>query len=58
MSLEPIEEIENALNTLSLPKLISKDDIKKQYRFLAKKITPIAVVTVKKWNRSIMHTSC
>jgi len=40
MSLEPIEEIEKALNILSLPKLISKEDIKTQYRFLAKKNHP------------------
>ncbi len=40
MSLEPIEEIENALNILALPKLISREDIKTQYRFLAKKNHP------------------
>jgi DnaJ-class molecular chaperone len=40
MSLEPIEEIENALNILALPKLISKEDIRKQYRYLAKKNHP------------------
>lgn len=40
MSLEPIEEIDNALNILALPKLISKEDIKKQYRYLAKKNHP------------------
>jgi len=40
MSLEPIGEIDNALNILSLPKLISKEDIKTQYRFLAKKNHP------------------
>ena len=40
MSLEPIEEIDNALNILALPKLISRDDIKTQYRFLAKKNHP------------------
>ena len=40
MRLEPIEEIDNALNILNLPKLISKDDIKKQYRYLAKKNHP------------------
>jgi len=40
MSLEPIEEIENALNILALPKLISREDIKTQYRYLAKKNHP------------------
>ncbi len=40
MSLEPIEEIENALNILVLPKLISREDIKTQYRYLAKKNHP------------------
>ena len=40
MSLEPIEEIENALNILALPKLISREDIKIQYRYLAKKNHP------------------
>jgi len=40
MSLEPIEEIENALNILALPKLISREDVKTQYRFLAKKNHP------------------
>ena len=38
--LSPIEEIENALETLGLPKLITKDDVKKQYRFLARKHHP------------------
>ncbi len=38
--LNPIEEIENALDILSLPKLISKNDIKKQYHFFAKKYHP------------------
>ena len=36
----PIEEIEKALNILSLPKLISREDVKTQYRFLAKKNHP------------------
>ncbi len=36
----PIEEIENALEVLGLPKLISKDDVKKQYHFFAKKYHP------------------
>jgi DnaJ-class molecular chaperone len=40
MSLEPIEEIDDALNILALPKLISREDIKKQYRYLAKKNHP------------------
>ena len=40
MILDPIEEIEKALNVLSLPKLISREDIKIQYRFLAKKTHP------------------
>ena len=40
MSLDPIEEIENALEVLRLPKLISRGDIKKQYHFLAKKNHP------------------
>jgi len=38
--LDPIEEIENALSILELPKLISGSDIKKQYYFLAKKYHP------------------
>ncbi len=36
----PLEEIEYALEILSLPKLVSQDDVKKQYRFLAKKNHP------------------
>ncbi len=36
----PLEEIENALDILDLPKLINKEDIKKQYYFLAKKNHP------------------
>jgi DnaJ-class molecular chaperone len=36
----PIEEIENALETLELPKLISREDIKKQYHFFARKYHP------------------
>ena len=40
MILSPLEEIENALETLQLPKVISKQDIKEQYRFLAKKNHP------------------
>jgi len=38
--LSATEEIERALDILGLPKLISKDDIKKQYRFVAKKNHP------------------
>ncbi len=34
------EEIGNALEVLSLPKLITKEDIKKQYRFLARRYHP------------------
>jgi len=36
----PTEEIERALDILGLPKLITKEDIKKQYHFLAKKNHP------------------
>ena len=36
----PLNEIEKALNTLELPPLITRDDIKRQYRFLAKKRHP------------------
>jgi DnaJ-class molecular chaperone len=35
-----MEEIEKALDILSLPKLITQADIKKQYRFLARKYHP------------------
>jgi len=38
--LNPIEEIENSLDILGLPKLITKEDVKKQYHFLAKKNHP------------------
>jgi len=38
--LTPIEEIDNALETLALPKFISKSEIKRQYHFLAKKNHP------------------
>jgi DnaJ-class molecular chaperone len=34
------EEIDNALDILCLPKLITKADVKKQYHFLAKKYHP------------------
>ena len=38
--LTPLEEIEKALDTLVLPKLISKAEVKRQYHFLAKKNHP------------------
>lgn len=34
------EEIENALEVLSLPRYITRDDIKKRYRYLAKSLHP------------------
>ena len=40
--LSPSEEISNALEILVLPSFVSRDDIKKQYRFLAKKNHPDA----------------
>ena len=40
MMLSPIEEIEKALEILQLPKVISKQNIKEQYHFLAKKNHP------------------
>jgi DnaJ-class molecular chaperone len=36
----PVEEIENALEVLELPKLIKRSEIKKQYHFLAKRYHP------------------
>ena len=36
----PIDEIEKALDTLALPKLISRAEVKQQYHFLAKKNHP------------------
>jgi len=36
----PIEEINHALDILELPKLITRSDLKKQYRFLSKKYHP------------------
>ena len=36
----PIEQITEALDLLGLPKLITKSDVKKQYRFLSKKYHP------------------
>jgi curved DNA-binding protein CbpA len=38
--LSPLDEIEVALEILELPTLIQKEDIKKQYHFLAKKNHP------------------
>ena len=40
MIISPIEEIENALEILVLPKLVSRTEIKTQYYFLAKKNHP------------------
>ena len=40
MMLSPKEEVDRALDILGLPKLITKDDIRKQYHFLAKKNHP------------------
>ena len=37
---EQIQKIEESLETLDLPKLITKEDIKNQYHFLAKKYHP------------------
>jgi DnaJ-class molecular chaperone len=34
------DKIRNALDVLQLPNLITKDDIKKQYRYLSKKSHP------------------
>ncbi len=36
----PVKTIEEALETLELPKLITREDIRNQYRFLAKKHHP------------------
>ena len=38
--IDPIEEISNALEILELPNLITRADLKKQYRFLSKKHHP------------------
>ena len=38
--ISPLEEIERALDTLQLPKLVTKQNIKEQYHFLAKKNHP------------------
>jgi len=40
--MSPVDEIEKALEVLVLPKLISRTEIKTQYRFLAKKNHPDA----------------
>jgi DnaJ-class molecular chaperone len=40
--LSPLNEIERSLDILELPTLIKKEDIKKQYHFLAKKNHPDA----------------
>jgi len=37
---DPVGMIEEALDILELPKFITKEDIRKQYRFLAKKNHP------------------
>jgi len=38
--LSPIDEIHHALEILELPTLITRTDLKKQYRFLSKKYHP------------------
>jgi len=38
--ISPSEEIERALETLQLPKLVTKQNVKEQYYFLAKKNHP------------------
>ncbi|MEK7990174.1 MAG: DnaJ domain-containing protein [Thiotrichaceae bacterium] len=38
--LSPLDEIQMALDKLELPTLIQKEDLKKQYHFLAKKNHP------------------
>ena len=38
--LSPIDEIHHALEILELPTLITRSDLKKQYRFLSKKYHP------------------
>jgi DnaJ-class molecular chaperone len=40
MQKSPLETIEEALEILELPKLITKEDVRKQYRYLAKKNHP------------------
>jgi len=40
MILEPKKKIEDALDILGLPKFITKEDVKNQYYFLAKKHHP------------------
>jgi DnaJ-class molecular chaperone len=36
----PVEQIEEALEILELPQFVTRADIKRQYRFLAKKYHP------------------
>jgi len=38
--LRPYDKIKEALDTLELPNLITKVDLKKQYRFISKKYHP------------------
>jgi len=38
--LNPVDEIKHALEVLELPNLITRADLKKQYRFLSKKYHP------------------
>lgn len=38
--IDPQKEMQKALDILGLPQLITREDIKKQYRFLAKKNHP------------------
>jgi len=40
MQQSPTEKIKEALEILDLPQFITKEDIRKQYRFLAKKYHP------------------
>jgi curved DNA-binding protein CbpA len=40
MIISPTEALTKALDTLGLPTLITKEDVKKQYHFLAKKNHP------------------
>ena len=39
-SLSPSQKLQHALDILGLPTLITKEDVKKQYHFLAKKKHP------------------
>jgi len=38
--IDPKVEMQKALDTLALPRLITREDVKNQYRFLAKKNHP------------------